>query len=198
MDSGVQKGFTLYELLMTVLVASIILGLGVPSLAQFRRNSHMAAAVNDVVSAIHMARSAAVTRQAAVTLCASADPLAPLPSCSADGSVTSGGFFVWLDDDRDTVADPNEEILLQRPGTDGIDIFADSGFVHFGPKGFVDAPAVAGDSARLWVLCDARGNVTAGAGLSAARAVRIPPTGHPSLLTTVSEIGPLPIDCPER
>jgi prepilin-type N-terminal cleavage/methylation domain-containing protein len=181
MESGVQKGFTLYELLVTVLVAGIIFGFGIPNLLEFSRNGRM---------------TAAVTREAPVTLCASADPVAPLPTCSADGSVTSGGYFVWIDSNNDAVADADEDIVLQRPGHDGISTYSDSGYIHFGPNGFVADIPSEGSAASVILFCDARGNVMVVGGQSAARALRVPRTGRPAMLSTVGDIIPLSLDCP--
>ena len=63
-----QHGFTLWELLMALLVAGILLGIGVPNVMEFQRNGAMTAAANDLVTAMLMARTEAVKRQAPVTL----------------------------------------------------------------------------------------------------------------------------------
>lgn len=196
MLAGEQRGFTLYELLVTMLVAGIVLGVGVPNLLEFTRNGRMVAAANDYVSAVHLARGESVSRGAPVTLCASADPLAATPSCSADGSVTTGGYFAWIDDDSDAVAEAGEEILLQRGGTEGIAVYGDGGYVHFQPNGFVKAVPSAGSPASVVLFCDERGNVVTSGGRSAARAVRVPPTGRPATLVDVAEISALGLECP--
>ena len=43
---------------------------------------------------------------------------------------------------------------------------------------------------------DSRGNSVVSGSLSAARGLRIPVTGRPSLLVEVDEIDPLTLDCP--
>jgi type IV fimbrial biogenesis protein FimT len=134
MDSGAQRGFTLYELLIGVLIAGIVLGIGVPSLVDFSRNSRIVATANEFVSAVHLARGEAVTRKQGLTLCLSANPVAAVPVCTTDGSVTAGGYFVWVDSDADAVADNDEQILQQRAVPADVSFHSDSGFVHFGTR----------------------------------------------------------------
>jgi type IV fimbrial biogenesis protein FimT len=196
MTRRIHNGFTLLELMSTVLLASILLGIGIPNLLQFVRNNRMAAATNDLVGAIHLARSEAITRRSSVTLCASPNPVAVSPACSPDASGTNGGYIVWVDGDADAVVDGSEQILLQMAEASGISLLGDNGFIHFNREGFIDDVPSEGDSATLVLLCDARGNVITTGATSAARAVRIPPTGRPLLLSGVDEISATGTECP--
>ena len=67
---------------MTLLVAGILLGIGVPNVMEFQRNGAMTAAANDFVTGVLMARTEAVKRQAPVTLCLSDNPHDATPACS--------------------------------------------------------------------------------------------------------------------
>ena len=189
-----QRGFTLWELLVAMLVVGVVLGIGVPNFMTFTRNGDMAAAVNTLVSALHVSRTEAVKRQQPVTVCGSSDPLAANPPC--DGG--TGGFFAWVDDaddpDGDQIANPDgvldagEEIILQRARpADAIDTYVAGGGVSvtYGPDGFIDRTLP-----RITVVlyCDERGNLDTGYGDSVARAVRIAPTGRPQLQRTVAQI----------
>src|SRR5262245_51299198 len=118
MNTSRQHGFTLWELLMTLLVAGILLGIGVPNVIEFSRNASMTAAANDYVTAALMARTEAVKRQAPVTLCLSDDPLAATPTCAPAavfGSLTRG-FVVFVDENNNFDAD-GARVLTD--GTDG-------------------------------------------------------------------------------
>ena len=64
---------------MTLLVAGILLGVGVPNVMEFQRNGAMTAAANELVTGVLTARTEAVKRQVPVTLCASPDPDRPEP-----------------------------------------------------------------------------------------------------------------------
>ncbi len=92
-----QSGFTLWELLITMLVAGLLLAIGVPSFRDAQRNSAITAAANDLITGLLAARAEAVKRQVPVTLCASPDPSAANPVCAQDGAGANGGFIVWVD-----------------------------------------------------------------------------------------------------
>lgn len=191
MNTTTQRGFTLFELLVTMLVAGVIFGLGVPNLLEFSRNNRMAATANDLIGAVHLARSEAVKQRVPITLCASPNPVAAAPTCSPDASGTNGGFIVWVDEDADAVVDGGEEVLLQRDDPQDITVFGDNGYMHFGITGNLANIPGEGNSATRILFCDARGNVPAAGSLSAARAVRISVTGRPAVLQEVSEIAPV-------
>jgi type IV fimbrial biogenesis protein FimT len=127
-----QSGFTLWELLVTMVVAGLLVAVGIPSFRDAQRNSAITAAANDLITGLLAARAEAVKRQVPVTLCASPDPSAPNPVCAQDGTGTNGGFIVWVDwdpshvdpltasptfaaSDGNAVVDNNETILIRTP-----------------------------------------------------------------------------------
>jgi type IV fimbrial biogenesis protein FimT len=206
-----MRGFTLWELLVGLLVAGIVLGMGVPNLLEFRRNNAMASAANDLIGAIMLARAEAVKRQVFVTLCAQ-DAAFAVPTCTPTGAGSNGGYLVWVDEsgpvdangapiltdatDGDAVVDAGEQVLLQRDDPQDITIFAastagaQSGYVSFGPNGFRrNVPALgATPSIDIVLFCDVRGNVAASGSLSAARVIRVDPTGRGQVLREVADI----------
>jgi len=198
MKPGTQRGFTLYELMVTVLVMGVIFGFGVPNLLEFARNNRMAATANDLVSALHLARSEAIKGRVRVTLCASPEPVIDAPSCDADASEadSEGGYIAWIDTDGDAVVDGGEQMLLQRDDPQDITVLGDSGYVQFGVNGNVVTATGAGAPLTRILFCDARGNTVVSGSLSAARGLRIPVVGHPMLFTEVGEIAALGLACP--
>lgn len=191
-----QRGFTLWELLVTVTVIGVVLGIGIPNFNEFSRNSEMASAVNSLVSAIHVSRTEAVKRGVPVTLCGSSTPLAAAPAC--DGG--TGGYFAFTDvQDTDADGDPDgngtfdgaDVILLQRDRpaaqvTTAIE--GASGMLRFATDGFLDRFA-ANQLTRV-MYCDPRGNVVGpgSGGDSVARVVAIAPTGRPQLQTEIANV----------
>lgn len=169
-------GFTLLELMITVSVAAIVLGLGVPTFADMIRNNRLTTAANDLLRSTQLARSEAVKRQAPVVVCATANSAATPPSCN-DGDFRD--WIVFVDTDADWVMDATETVL-ERHGpvhplltvstdNDGILSYAASGFATAQP-----APKVA---SRNIVFCDRRGNQQIGTN-STARAIIVAPTGR--------------------
>lgn len=193
-----QGGFTLWELLVTLLVIGVVLGLGIPNFSQFSRNSEMASAVNALVSAVHLSRTEAVKRGIPVTLCASSAPLAATPSC--DGG--DGGFFVFTDTqntdaDEDlegnAIFDGADEILLRRPRparhiTTSIE---GPGVIRFAPSGYLDQQS---PSMTRVLYCDERGNAPGYGSESVARVVAIAPTGRPQSLKQIADVAAFTAD----
>jgi type IV fimbrial biogenesis protein FimT len=185
------KGFTLLELMLTVTVAGIILGLGIPNMTQFIRNSRMTSAANDLLAGVHMARTEAVKRRAWTTLCFSADPTEATPVCDGNGTQ---GWIVFADANADLTVDGGEEVLLRHdalPTSLSVNVndgAANGGYISFAGSGFARPTAGEEDIADV-VLCDERGNVAVyGDENSAARAIRISPTGRPQVNRAVSEV----------
>ena len=88
METQSQKGFTLYELMITVAIVALVLAFGIPNLVDFRQNSRMTSTANDLHSAFHMARSEAARSKSNITICASSDPFGANSTC--DGTWEQG------------------------------------------------------------------------------------------------------------
>jgi len=205
MNAKAQSGFTLWELLISILVAGIVLGFGIPNFLEFQRNNVMVAGANEFVTAILLARAESVKRQVPVTLCASPDPTAAAPTCSITGAGTNGGFIVWVDEngnvdgsgspiitdatDGNAVVDAGELMLLQREAPGGtVNIWADSGYIAYGPNGFARrAQGTAINSLTRLLMCDERGNRPTTGG-SAARVVRVEQTGRGQVQRDMADV----------
>ena len=195
---------------MTLLVAGILLGIGVPSMMQLSRSGSMTAAANDLVTATLMARTEAVKRQAPVTLCLSDNPTDANPAC-VPGSVSDSatrGFVVFVDEndnfnadgtrklddgtDGNGVIDAGELVLSQTaaPGaSSNVRVSASCGYVSFAPTGFTRP--IAGQPCnmpRLVLFCDDRGRRAAAGQLSSARVVRIPSAGRAQVLSELGQV----------
>src|SRR5690606_966949 len=64
-----SRGFTLMEMMLVIAVAALILGFGVPNLRSFILNARMTASANDILMAVHTARSEAIKRQRRTVVC---------------------------------------------------------------------------------------------------------------------------------
>ncbi len=95
-------GFTLLELMITVALMAIVLGLAVPWMGAFIQDARLAGQVNDFNTAINLARTEAIKRRAPVSICPSSDGAA----CSgADWSI---GWLVYVD--GNSVGDANSTV----------------------------------------------------------------------------------------
>lgn len=183
MKNNKQTGFTLYELLITVLIVGVILALGVPNLREFRQNSRMTGAANDLNSAFHLARSEASRAKSNITICASASSMTGDPDC---GGTWDQGYIVFVDTDGDiSRSGATETVLRAYPGSpEGVmmAVANDATYFSYAATGLGRQSADDGLPVSQIVMCDARGNVTAAGGNSAARLLTATPLGRASIL----------------
>jgi len=179
-----QSGFTLLELMLVVAIAGLLLAFAVPAMGNFFRNARITGAANDVMAALHFARSEAIKRRLPVTLCTSADPLDNNPVCDASALLT--GWVAFVDTNQDGLIDAGETVLLQHepmPGT----ITARSSANPFRVTYLLNGFALNVNAAQL-VLCDERGNTPTGGELSSARGIRVAVTGRAGVTRDLGEI----------
>lgn len=115
-------GFTLVELMIAVAVLSILLGLGVPSFRSMTQNNRASAVTNDLVAALHTARSVASARRANVMVCRR-NPNGDACANGADWSVgwlllSQGAVLRLWDPARGdaNVSGPTGGVTFQRDG----------------------------------------------------------------------------------
>jgi type IV fimbrial biogenesis protein FimT len=109
-----QPGFTLIELILTLVAGSILLVIAVPSFLDFQQNNRRTTQLNELVSGLNLARSEAVKSNVSVGFCPSANGTA----CSAAG-VYDNGWIVFLNldaDDPPAVDNPAERVLRVHSG----------------------------------------------------------------------------------
>jgi len=101
-------GYSLFELMMTLALISLILTLGIPSFSSIVANNGLRTEVNALFHAVHLARKDSIVRRRAVTICPSHDGL----NCAA-GNDWSGGWMRFVNNDRDSppVRDIDEAVL---------------------------------------------------------------------------------------
>jgi len=85
-------GITLLEIMVTLAVITITLGVGIPLADSLVSNNRIATQANDFVATLVLARSEAVKRRVPVSLCASVDQ-----ATCADSTDWSTGWIVFSD-----------------------------------------------------------------------------------------------------
>ena len=191
MKKRTQTGFTLYELLATMLIVGVVLTLGIPNLTAFTRNSRMTAAANDIHATFHLARSEAARAKTNITICASATPMAADADC--DGTFDQG-YIVFVDsNDPGTVARDaaTEPVLRAHEAADtGVTIRVANGatFFSFSPTGLGRGDIGGKTALTQVVVCDDRGNIIASGGNSAARLFVATPLGRATILRDITMI----------
>jgi type IV fimbrial biogenesis protein FimT len=188
MKNRTQTGFTLYELLTTMLIVGVVLAIGVPNMQSFRQNSRMTAAANDLHSSFHLARSEAARAKTPITICASADSMVAVPTC---GGELEAGWVVFEDRDGDIVVDVGEPILRRFPPIENDIVVNTPGpddYFSFAATGLGRGNVTGTAPLATMVLCDPRGNVTGGGGKSTARVLIVTPLGRATVLASEAQV----------
>jgi type IV fimbrial biogenesis protein FimT len=197
-----MSGFTLVELMVTIVLGAILMALAIPSLGGWISESRMTRSANDIVLGALMARTEALKRRVPVSLClttlADGSSTADGAVCVSRGVPANGdAWMVFVDENRNLRADVQADILrvvevppvtvkanlAPTPAADEVP------YIMFGADGFRANDAGAdGVAIAAIVLCDRRGNVVGAGGNSAARSVIVSPTGRSAVSRGVTEI----------
>ena len=116
-----QRGFTLYELVLTLTLSAILAGLAISSFAGSVAGARLSAEVNALFHAIHLARKESIMRRRVVTICPSIDH----QQCS--GSLDwSAGWIMFVNEDADDPPhiDSGEAVLQVHVANDSVRISA--------------------------------------------------------------------------
>jgi type IV fimbrial biogenesis protein FimT len=104
------RGYSLYELIITIGVFALLMSLGVPSFGKMLANNRLKVEVDALFHAVHLARKESILRRRAVTLCPSRDG----EKC-VSGFDWSVGWIMFVNLDRDMPASRDSgEPVLQR------------------------------------------------------------------------------------
>jgi type IV fimbrial biogenesis protein FimT len=128
-----QRGFTLLELLMTLVIASLVMTLAVPSMRDLLQNNRITGQVNEMVTAFNLARMGAIRRGAPVSVCASKDQ----DNCSGANDWATGWIVFADTNSAGNPANPTAARLIrawdQLPGNPTVS--AGSHFVRYQSDG---------------------------------------------------------------
>jgi len=135
-----SAGFTLIELITTVTVVGVLLSLAIPSFRETIDNNRLVGANNDFVSALNYARSEALKRSNAVTLCSSTDGA----SCAAS-TTWSTGWIAFGDTNANGSLDGAETVIQAWPATEtNFALTSNRDFVRYASTGVSSAAATFG------------------------------------------------------
>jgi len=163
-----MQGLTLPELLATIAVAAIVLGIAVPGFRELFVQNRLTTRINHLVLDLNLARSEAVKRGGPTVVLCKKNPDPDHTSCSTETNhIWETGWIVFVDLDNDSVAGANEILRTQLRLPTGFTLRASSGFADAVVYRSTGATTATG----LFVLC-------AGNDLTRSRAVFINALGH--------------------
>lgn len=152
-----QNGFSLIELMVTLAIAAIVLTIGVPSFQAYTQNNQQTITVNELATALQLARNNAISRRVRVTLCKSSDG-ATCPSGAGSGDWTQG-WLMFTDPNNNSTLDAGETQLRVHGAVTGTaTLIGNNNVVN---KVSFDAKGIALGSNGTITHCDSRGATSA-------------------------------------
>lgn len=154
-----DSGFTLLELMITVSIAGILLGIAIPSFMETIRSNRLTTNANELVTALNLARSEAIKRSVQVTV-----------GKTAATTNWEGGWNVFIDVNANNLYNAGTDTLLRTyaalPGGYTLRTGANT-YQRYSPSGL---STVAVDTFKL---CSGSGTTQ--------RTIAISATGRPSV-----------------
>ena len=157
-----HRGFSLYELLMTLVLAALLVSIGLPSFSSLLARNRQAVEINALFHAFHLARKQSIMRRKVVSLCPSRDGETCL-----DDKDWSTGWIMFENTDRDSPphVDPGEMVLRAHDVSDSVRIIANR-------KGFTLRATFKRATNGTFVICDTQNR-------AAAKGLIVSYTGRP-------------------
>ncbi len=170
------KGFTLLELMITVVIAGILASMAVPSFTQAIKNNRMSTQINELLATFNYARSEAIKRSNRISVCNSSDGT----SCSGNWK---DGWIVFVDTNFNGTVDGEDVLRVHKELSGGNTmVFADSAdsYINYESIGLAKL-------AGTFTLCDSRGDTY-------KKVIKFPLTGQARVLPS-TEYGGLTTSC---
>ncbi len=181
-DIAKISGFSIIELLVSLAIFSILVGLATPSFITMIQDNRLTLQVNEFMSSLHLARSEAIKRGVRITLCKSNNGA----DCTHSGYWSQGWITFIESDTENATREAGEPILRIHESLAGGNILQDSNndiddYISYVANGF---SRTTGGAVQIGILtlCDTRKDN------DKARAIRINATGTPQL-SSVTEVG---------
>ena len=173
---GRMFGFTLVEMMVTVAVAAILMGIAVPAMRGFLQDDRQSTQATSLWMSLNLARSEARKQDVSVNVCPSNDGL----TCNAAGTAWAQGWIV------SSTAPATTAAVMKVPALAGSSTLTEATpltAVTFYSNGMVSVPAA-------FTFCDSRG-------AAKARSVEVTLAGRVSISTTIGKrLNGVALTCP--
>jgi type IV fimbrial biogenesis protein FimT len=158
-----DRGFTALELLIVIAISAMLVAMAAPSFSELRRSAGISTSANQLLWALHYARSTAILRNVPAVVCLSADGA----TCITSAGATGAGWLVFLEQQRSSPVQLNgaDELLRSITLPTQLTVQGTRAAVTFWPT------ARAGTTSTF-KLCDAHGDPR-------GKAVVVSQTGRP-------------------
>jgi type IV fimbrial biogenesis protein FimT len=135
--SSRAAGFSVFELMIVLMLIAILLALATPSFREFTRSNQVTSTNNDLVTALNLARSEALRRSTGVTVCSSTNGT----SCgSADD--WGSGWIVFEDAAGNGVIASDDKVVQKWSApNNGVKVVTASTNIQYQPTGMAASGA---------------------------------------------------------
>lgn len=123
-----QRGFTLVELMVAVLVMAVVLAFAVPGFESVVNGGRLTGAANEMLASLQSARMEAIRRNRRTVLCLSRNANSDNPTCAPDNAADASGWITFVDLNRNGTYDDGAAALLRTTTAhDAVRILASNG-----------------------------------------------------------------------
>jgi type IV fimbrial biogenesis protein FimT len=108
-----DRGLSLVELLVTLAIAALMMGMAAPSMAAIMNSSKLTSASNTFLAGLRLARSEAIRRGGRVAMCKSSDGV----HCAEAGGWEQG-WIIFHDPNGNSMVDAGERLIQRTEAPD--------------------------------------------------------------------------------
>lgn len=123
-----SHGFTLIELMTSLVVLSILLAIGIPSFKSFTDKDRITGTTNDLITAFQLGRSEAIRHRTTATICEANEDQT---ECVEESTLWSNGWILY----RSTQSTPDDLIRIGTAPLGGVTISTQASRIVFDAAG---------------------------------------------------------------
>lgn len=180
------RGFTLVELMVTIVIVAVLVAIGLPSFRNVIQRNRVSTASNDLLAGLAYARTTAINRGQLVSMCPSTDGT----SCTSNGQAFEPGWIVYTypagaASANKAYAAASGTLLRASGSHTGVSINAQqTPVITFGLQG-----QLRNSGALVFLTCSRTGSSSIGESTAAVPGVRMDVNGSGSIQTQALSAG---------